>query len=1153
MYPNAIQQLTVDGRLKYKYRLFLIGLSHLRPFSCVGRRESKLSGGSMKLRSLSLTASVLLLCSFTSSVLHAQAVGEITGIITDPSGAVVASATITATNVATGVAQSTVSTTAGEYTLVRLPVGTYNVTAEAKGFKPAEATQLTLDVSQQREINFTLTVGGVTSTVEVSAAPPLLTTTNATLANVVSSEQVENLPLNGRNIDGLMTMQPGIVPSTGTMGWMNNGAELVGNGNRGETTVGTLDGADTSDAEMGTLQFTNFNLDAIAEFKVQQNNYSAQYGQGAGTLTQIVSKTGTNGFHGSLFEFLRNSAFDARNFFATTVPPLKRNEFGGTFGGPIKKDKTFFFVQYAGYRQRVGEPNFAVVPTAAERSGAVTVTGANGQQDNLQVPLNPVAQAVLGRYPLPNQPNGIYGANTFNYELSQPTNDDQFSARVDHHFSDKDTFFARASYANQILRDTDPWTAELGGSNFSSSNIGNARNDALSETHVFAPTVVNNFTFTLNRGVEGVPETPAEYNTTQTCFSDGSLQCWGPDTFETKYVTTVFDPLDSLQWTTGRHSFTFGGEYRREWDNGTGVTGTGPSGSYSFNPGTPLPVAIPSTNGGAGLGAGAPSPSGLISMMEGSDYQYERATTVPGFGPAGAGGGGVWWGLRRWTMAAFAQDDIKVNRRLTLNLGLRYEYTSVPWEVDDRLAGPVDFGANYGRFVVNPQPLWQPDRVAGDFGPRIGLALDLGHKTIFRGGFGVFTNMIPTVYPDQALVNFPLASENYLLDAPYSLTPSSVALPVLTSITGQPIAANGNTKTIPPNTPVNYAPYAKILGPLYVDDPSDRMRNGYTMNGNVTLEHEFAGGIAASASYVANNGVSLYNSAYPNAYSGAEPQYTPYSNVSPGLGELQIFYNSGYSSYNAMQLQARKISRSHGLQFQANYTWAKDMTDADSVWNTGATNPENPNCIKCEYSPAAYNVVNRFVANFEYDLPFGNLQALAGLPRRLTQGWEILGIFQAQTGYPFTVSSPYGTLQYGEGGSDRPFYLQKATLSSTEGSGPQFFSNAVIGSNNGMGTGYFGLPLVTSPVNGVQVMPNPGTLGRDTFTLPGWSNLDFSVIKDTKITETKTVQFRAEFFNVLNEATFGYLGTTVGSPGFGTSYTTATAERQIQFALRFIF
>jgi len=1118
----------------------------------------------MKKCALSFVCSMVFILLACASSVYAQAVGSITGTVTDPSGAVVAGATVTATRVETGVGQTTVATSTGAYTLPRLPVGTYTVVAQAPGFKSATAEGITLDVAQQRAVDFKLAVSGVTTTVEVNAAPPLLNTTNATLAQIVSTEQVENLPLNGRNIEGLMTMQPGIVPSTGSMGWMSS--QVVGNGNRGETMVGTLDGADTTDAEMGTLQFTNFNLDAIAEFKVQQNNYSAQYGQGAGTITQMVSKSGTNQFHGSAFEFLRNSAFDARNFFGDTVAPFRRNEFGTTFGGPIKKDKTFFFVQYAGLRQRLGEPNNDLVPTAAERTGAVTIPDPNSTDlhplppDDLLVPLDPVAKEVLSRYPEPNNPGSpIYGANTFTYQLSQPTNDDQWSARLDHHISSNDTFFARASYANHILRYTDAWTAELGGGNFSSSNIGDARNFAIGETHVFSPTLVNNFTFTLNRGIEGVPETPAEYTMTQTCTSDGTVACYGPDTFETKYVTTIFDPLENVNWTTGRHSFTFGGEYRREWDNGTGVTGTGPSGSYSFNPGVPLPEAIPSTNGGTDLPVGYLSPSGLISLMEGADYQYERATTVPGFGPPGAGGGGVWWGMRRWTLAGFAQDDIKVSRRVTVNIGLRYEYASVPWEVGNRMARPEDQGSLYGTFVVNPDPLWKPDRLSGDFGPRFGLAADLGHKTTFRGGFGIFTNMIPTVYPDQDLVNFPLASENYMLNAPYSLTPFSIALPVLTSTSGQPIAANGNTKTIPKNTPVNLAPYAAILGNLFVDDPSDAMRNGYTINGNVTLEHEFRGNIAVSAAYVATNGVSLYNQWYPNAYSGAEPQYTPYSNITPGLGEMQVFYNGGHSTYNGLQIQARKISPSHGIQFQANYTWSKDMTDADSVWNTGATNMQDPNCLRCEYAPAAYNVVQRFVANFEYDAPFGHWNSLSRLPKRLTNGWELLGILQAQTGTPFTVGSPYGTLQYGQGGANRPNFLKKATLSPQEGGGPQFFSNDVIGVNldgsskNGVGTGYFDLPTVISPVNGNQVMPNPGTLGRDTFTAPGWSNVDLSVIKDTHITESKMLQFRAEFFNLFNFATFGAPGTTLNSPGFGVTGYTATAEREIQFGLRFIF
>jgi len=1087
----------------------------------------------------------------------AQAVGSITGRVTDPSGAVVANARAVATRVETGVAQSTVTGTAGTYTIANLVVGTYNVTAEASGFKAATATGITLDVSQQRQVDFQLSLPGVASTVEVNTAPPLVDTTDGTIGGLVSEEQVETLPLNGRNISGLVMMQPGMAQDTGSMGWM--GPQWIANGNRGETLTGTLDNADISDAEMGTLQFTNFNLDAIAEFKVLQNNYSAQYGQGGGTITEMVSKTGTNQFHGSAFEFVRNSIFDARNYFATSVPPFKRNEFGVTFGGPIRKEKTYFFGEYAGLRQRLGEPQIVTVPTAGQRQGNVTINGFN-----YQVPLNPVAQQILSKYPMPNRPTGAPGGN-FNFMFSQPTNDDQFSVRVDQHFA-HDALFVRASYANQNALETDAWAAELGGSNFSTANIGQARNYAISDTHMFSPTLLNVFTFTLNRGIEGVPEAPAEANTTATSFLDGSLQGWGPDTFETKYVVTLFDYKDNVSWTRGRHSFNIGGQFRREWDNGTGVTYIGPSGVFNFNAGTPLSTAITSTNGGPTLAAGSPSPSGLVSMMEGDDDNYGRATAVPGYGPRG--GGNVWWYLRRWTTAGYVQDDIRATQRLTLNLGLRYEYASVPWELQNRLARPADYGSLYGHFVVNPQPLWKPDYLAGNLAPRFGMALNLGNNTILRGGFATFTNMIPTVYPDQALVNFPIASLNFLPNATYSLTPQAVSLPVLTSTTGQPLAVNG-TKSLPPNTPVNIEPYAAILGALSGDYPSDAMKNGYTISGNVTLEHQFAGSIAVQASYIANNGVFLYNMTYPNAFTGAESQYTPYSNITPGLGELQVFYNGGHSTYNGLQMQVRKISASHGVQFQANYTWAKDLTNADAVWSvggeygaggqSGGVSQNNPECVSCERARASYSVAQRFVANFEYTLPFAGWSPLSKAPTRLTRGWMMLGIFSAQTGFPFTVVSPYGSLQYGfdtlDGFGARPFLLQNPTKAPGAGHSPQFFSNAVIGPPNtyGLDTGFFGTPTVTSPVNGAAVLPSPGDLGRNTFTGPGWWNFDFSLVKDTAITETKQIQFRAEFFNIFNKATFATPGSQIGATNFGVSTSTATRERQIQLGLRFVF
>jgi hypothetical protein len=1037
-----------------------------------------------------------------------------------------------------------------------LVVGTYVVTVEVSGFKPETASDITLDVSQQREVDFTMSVAGVVSTVSVTAAPPLVNVTNGTLGGLVSEQQVQILPLNGRNIQNLVMMQPGMAQDTGEMGWI--APQWIGNGNRGETELATLDGADASDHEMGTIQFWNFNLDAIAEFKVLQNDYSAQYGSGGGTITQIVSKSGTNRFHGSLFEFVRNSAFDARNFFANgpgeagSVAPFRRNEFGGTFGGPIKKDKTFFFVQYAGYRQRLGEPTLMVVPTAAERTGAVTVGS-----DDLQVRLNSVAQGILNQYPLPNQPGGYFGANTYNSLFSQPTNNDQWSARLDHYFSSKDNLFARASYINNYEYDQDP-VAAIESRSFSPKLFNSPRNYAIGETHIFTPTMVNNFTFTLNRSDEG--DLPPSHAFTQTLFSDGSLSNWGPDTFVSDYLQNHFMPDDNLTWTKGRHTFAFGGSYSRNQDNSYGGGGLGPNGQYSFAPGTPLSVTVPSTNGGAPLLAGTGSPNGLISMMEGDPFTYGRGLSAPGYGPPG--GGLAPWGLRNWYIAGYIQDDFRVTQKLTVNLGLRYEYNSVPWEVDHRSGDVGDYGQYYGHFVLNPTPQTQPDY--NNFGPRFGIAYRATSKTVLRGGFAVFSNMIAEVYSDQADSSFPLESLNYVQYPTYSLTPLSVTLPALTTLSGQVMPPNGNTKLIPPNTIVTLGPTAAVIGPLEEWYPSDKLRNGYTMNGNVTIEQELPGNIDLQVSYVANNAVHLYNEEFPNAYTGALPQNAPFSQIEPGLAELAIIYNGAYSSYNALQAQARKISSRHGIQFQANYTWAKQMTDADAVWyggNGAGVSPNNPQCIKCEYGPAGYSIAQRFVANFDYNLPFGRLSSL---PKRLTNGWSVLGIFTAQTGFPFSVTSPYGTLQYGFDNLNyigaRPFVLQKATYN--RAGGPQIFSNAVIADSTAIAAGatsgqFFSVPTTTNSSGGT-VQTSPGNLGRDTFAGPGWSNLDFSVVKDTRITESTMLQFRAEFFNILNQATFAVFGAsplnvTLTNPTFGIATGTQTAEREIQFGLRLVF
>ena len=1078
-----------------------------------------------------------------SSTAWGQAVGAISGTVKDTTGAVISSAKVTALRVDTGVVQTTTSNTYGLFTFSNLAVGTYKVTVEAAGFTSRGISDITLDVSQERNLSFVLNVAGAVQTAVVTAAPPLLNTTNGELAGLVTGQQVENLPLNGRSIQNLVMLQPGMAQDQGAMGWM--APQWASNGNRGETEVAQLDGADATDSEMGTVQFWNFNLDAIAEFKVLQADYSAEFGQGGGTITQMVTKSGTNRFHGSAYEYLRNNAFDARNYFSTTVPPFHRNEFGAEVGGPIIRNNVFFEGEYAGLRQTLGEPTIISVPTSDERQGLVTL---NGYQ--YQVPLNSVAQQILGKYPTPNQPTGLYGANTYNLQFAQPTIMNQFSIRIDDTISAKDSLFGRASYINNGQNETDP-VAAIENPQFSAGAFNNPRNYALGETHIFSPNLVSVALFSVNRQVEGY--LPQIMTTTQTTFSDGSLAAYGPDTFVTKYVETYYDPSIKLAWNKGRHSITTGLQYRYGQDDGFGGAGGGPAGQYSFSPGTLLPAALTSTNGGPTIPAGTPSPNGMISMMEGTDSAYIRSTPMTGYGPEG---GFVNWGLRIWNLGAYFQDDVKLNDRLTLNLGLRYEYQSVPYEIRNRLGAIADQGPLYGHMVINPQPLYPSDRP--NFAPRVAFAYRMDNKTVIRGGYAIFTNIIPTVYPDQSAVDFPMETEGLLNNAPYSATPLAVSLPALTSTTGAVMPPSGGTRSIPGNTPVNLAPIAAVIGTIGGDWSSEELKNGYTMNGNLTIERQLPSDMALTVTGISTDSTTLFNSRFPNSYFGADPSNTPFSTITPGLGEFYLIHNQGVVHYLALQSQLRKDSPSHGIQFQINYTWDQDLTDSDSVFsgwtsqNTGQANSamsqNDPTCVPCEYGRANNKVAQRLAGNFSYNIP-GDWGAV---PKVISHGWQSLGIYNLQSGFPFTIVSQYGTEPYGtdilDGNATRPFYVATAPRNSHHGN-PQFFSDNVMTTPGE----YWSIPTTNSAVLG-QVQTTPGNLGRNTYVGPSWWNFDFSLVKNTNlIREAGVLQLRADFFNVFNHATFFTPNSVLQNPNFGLSTSTASNERQIQFGARLMF
>jgi hypothetical protein len=1079
-----------------------------------------------------------------------QAVGAISGTVKDPSGAVVVDANVSAVRVETGIAQNVETNAEGLFTFPNLVVGTYKLTIEASGFATQTVAGIVLDVSQHRDVQITLSVANSSAEVTVTAAPPLIDTSSGQVAGLVTQQQVENLPLNGRSIQNLVMLQPGMAPDQGSMGWL--APMWASNGNRGETAVAQLDGADATDSEMGTVQFWNFNLDAIAEFKVLQANYSAEFGQGGGTITQIVSKSGGNRFHGSTYEYLRNYAFDASNYFSTNVPPFHRNEFGAEVGGPIIKDKLFFEGEYAGLRQTLGEPNIVSVPTADERKGLVTL---NGYQ--YQVPLNTTASQVLNAYPMPNQTNGLYGANTYNVQYSAPTTMNQWSIRIDDHISERDSLFGRASYINNTELHTDP-VAAIENPDFSGSTSNDPRNYALGETHIFAPNLVGIALFAVNRQVEGyeaVSEAASNAIPT-TSFSDGSYANYGPDTFFTKYVETYYDPSYKIDWSKGRHSITAGVQYRYGQDDGVGDAGGGAAGSFIFSAGTPLTQDVTSTDGGPTITAGTGSPNGKISMMEGVSAQYARSTPMTGYGPQG---GVVNWGLRIWNLAGYLQDDIQVNDRLTLNAGVRYEYQSVPYEIRNRLAAIVDHGPLFGHMVINPKPLYQPDR--SNFVPRAGFAFRAREKTVLRGGFAIFTNLIPTVYPDQAAVDFPMATGSTLANAPYTLTPQAVTLPPLTSITGQVMPPNGDTRQIPANTPVSLTAVANSIGQIHGDWASQELKNGYTMSGNLTLEQQLPGNMVFTVSGVTTDSDTLFNNRYPDAYYGADPSLTPYSNITPGLGEFYMIYNQGLVHYLALQTQLRKDSPVHGIQFQVNYTWNQDLTTSDSVfsgWSSSNASVANssmslndPTCVSCEYGRANNLVAQRLEGNFSYDIP----GTWAAVPKAISRGWQMLGIYTVQTGSPFTIISPYGTEEYGldivNANATRPFYVATAPRNPNHKS-PQFFADDVV-ENQGMNGKYWSVPTTTNALIGT-VQTAPGNLGRNTYTGPSWWNVDYSLVKNTSIgNEWVKTQLRADFFNIFNHPTFGTPNSALQTGVFGYSTNTATSERQIQLGARIMF
>ena len=1017
------------------------------------------------------------------------------------------------------------------------------------------------------------------------------TTSNAasgTGGEKLSSQKVNELPLNGRDFSTLLLLAAGTM--TDVNGQTNFTQQFAINGQRGVEAVFAMDGADVSDPEMGGSTFTNFDVDAIQELQSSSGWMPADIGRGAAGFTNIVTRSGKSGFHGSFFEFLRNSALDARNYFdypsiadPGRIPPFRRNEFGFTNGGPFAlphlyegRDRTFYFVQYQGFTQVLGTTQVLAVPTAAERAGQDMVTYPGGSTDTLQVPVNPAIAAVLARYPLPNNPTGAYGARTYAAPSNVNTDTDQFSIRIDQKLGAKGQLFGRFNYDYLTGPTTNPDQTLLDPS-FGVRYVDRQRNGVVTYTHTVSPRFLWSSSLSFTRTTPSFV-TPNHIDPALK-FIDGLYEAFnGAAGTVMSAFGNLFQGQLNFSWTTARHIVKWGAEARLNRD--TTYYGISPNGEYDFGGGTVYsPVFIPSASGQHNVQARDPLPDTLSSLLIGYPYGYTIAVAPP-YSSDGAHIGPA--AINRNDVNAYFEDIWKINRQWTLNYGLRYELYTPISERASRTSNflnsfpPAGVGQEY---LINPQPTYRTDW--NGWGPRVQLEWNAPQAVHLHMG-GAITVIPPNIWQDNLVTGstpyavYPRvnAAQNGEISYGFQITPDE--LPQVYNTAGVNVLANGNPKHVPANTVMDVNRYQQDLATLTPShQPSllslagidRRFGNGYLQTWTLGLERAF-GGITADVAYVGTSAFRLPKMSFPNAYPGADPEFARFTNfdgsggVMGGFGYESVMAATSHSSYNALQTSLSGNVGHGGPSLQASYTWGKSLDDVSGILggagSTGAVtlfSPQNPFDAQAERGPSSFDVTRAFTLSAAQDLHFEQLGLQSDRIHRLTKGWELLSISTITSGSPFTVYS--GIQQTGAGtiGADRPDQIGTPDLSSAGSSTRPRDDYFGRGTNN---ASFFSVPI--GIVGGTG--PNSGrfgTLGRNTFRGPAYYDFDFAIIKTTPIghresgLERADLQFRAEFFNLFNIVNMGLPANTIEGTGFGMISKTAGTSRQIQFSLKLIY
>jgi hypothetical protein len=1074
----------------------------------------------------------------------------LTGTVTDPAGGVISNAAVKATNEATNVQASTTTNSEGRYVFTGLRPGVYRLTATAPGFKQFSSGGLELQVNQAARSDIQLTVGAVTEEVSVTAEPATLETESASRGAVIDRRKMIELPLNGRDYNQLALLSPGVLTATPRLQSVGFKGVFNVNGNRAFQNAFQLDGVDNtsySNSFRGmNTQIVQPSVEAIQEFKIQTNAYSAEFGRSSGALINATIRSGTNQVHGSLYEFFRNDNLDASNFFANkTLQPKPfrlRNQFGAAVGGPIIHNRTFIFGDYEGLRDRVGTVRQSSVPLPIWRQGRFAVpifnpynptdTGQDfrvpatadcndGSGNCWQIPtslMDPVGKRVIDVSPNPNNPTTTQDNNFVHVPIDR-NRTDQFDTRVDHTFSQKVNAFGRYSFVDTDLFRPAPRPGLSEASFNDTFGTADLRSQALAAglVAVISPSFVSETRFGYSRGeyfqlppnygsgcpaeligLKGSPTDPAlcgglpVFN-----FPGGNMRRIGRTTSVPQFQTPrSYNVREGLSWTRGSHALRFGGEllFVR-----TGVRDISALlGNFDLS--------------GRFTGGNARWENALADLLLGfpSRYQQDSDTT---------------FNLYQNMYFFFLQDDWKINRKLTLNLGLRYEFATPTGERDKKWA---NFDPATQKFVpatdgsLRNKTLINPDR--NNFAPRVGFAWTVTPKTVVRGAYGVFYNHTNRM-GREGLLGF---NPPFIILGDRQLTGSNN------------LKATDAIFRLQDGIPAGFVDISRVnLSTVGRKAQDPNQRTSYVQQYNFGIQRELPSGFVFDVAYVGNTGRNLpafrnLNSIRYSFGATGLPVFGLRELDSAGLsGDIQYLENIGIANYHSLQTKLeRRFSK--GLTVIASYTWGKALTDSvDHLSTSGVGNgtdvgafrePQNPANRRAEYGPAEFDVTQRFVLSGVWQLPGKN---------RWLGGWEFSPIFSAQTGLGLTMLQAQVANIGGERRS-RPDRIRDGALPDDQRTVDRWFD-----------TGAFQALTATTP-NRIF-----GNSGVGIVRGPGLVNFDFNLAKDLPITERWKLQFRAEFFNALNHANLGVPGITLGA-GFG-QIVSAAEGRIIQFALKLRF